>query len=297
MEVSRDSNTRAIRLFQHNYSLNILEQFGMRDCKPVHTPVDHNVKLEKLEADNPRIGDEQFRKKYLSGLGKVMYLAVAMRPDLAPYLAQFSQCPAEEHMTALKRVFRYVKATTQLALHYNTADDLSIYSDADCAGEISDRRSVSGYITLFSGAAISSSSRKQLTVALSTMEAEYMALANTTREVIWLRQLASELGLDTSQPTPINVDNQSAIKFANNPVFHTRSKHIDIRHHFVRGRLISNEVRLIHCASEDNLADTLTKALSRSKFESLRDTIFGSAVASGGVLREHPRSYEANTSK
>jgi hypothetical protein len=149
----------------------------MRDCKPVHTPVDPNVKLQKLEADDPRIGDEKFCKKYLSGIGKLMYLAIATRPDLAHpvgYLAQFSQCPTEEHMTALKRVFRYIKGTTRAALHYNKADDLSIYSDANWADDTSDRRSVSGYITLFAGAAVSWSSRKQLTVALSTMEAEYI---------------------------------------------------------------------------------------------------------------------------
>jgi hypothetical protein len=137
---------------------------------------------------------------------------------------------------------------------------------------------------LLAGAAVSWSSCKQLTVALSTVEAEYMALANTTREVIWLRQLVSELGLDTSQPTPINVHNLSAIKFADNPVFHARSKHIDIRHHFVCEQLISNEVQLIHCTSEDNLADMLTKALPCPKFESLRNEIFGSAVASRGSV-------------
>jgi hypothetical protein len=96
--------------------------------------------------------------------------------------------------------------------------------------------------------------------------------------------LASELGLDISQPTPINVDNQSAIKFADNPVFHARSKHNDIQHHFVRERLVSNEVGLIHCASEDNLADMLTKALPRPKFELLRTKIFGSVMASRGSV-------------
>ncbi len=131
---------------------------------------------------------------------------MATQPDLAHpvvHLAQFSQCPSEEHLTALKHVFRYLKGTIDMALHYNTSEDLKVYSDTDWAGDANNQRSVSGYIMLCAGAAVSWSSRKQITVVLSTMEAEYIALASLTREVIWLRQLGSELGLDTTNPTVI----------------------------------------------------------------------------------------------
>ncbi len=178
MEIIHDPKSGAICLSQRNYLLSIIEQFGMRDCKPVHTPIDPNIKLSKLETGDPRIGDDIFNKTYLSGLGKLMYLAVATQPDLAhpvAYLAQFSQCPSEEHLTALKRVFRYLQGTIDMALHYNASEDLKVYSDADWAGDANNRRSVSGYITLYAGAAVSWSSRKQITVALSEMEAEYMA--------------------------------------------------------------------------------------------------------------------------
>ena len=102
-----------------------------------------------------------------------------------------------------------------------------------------------------------------------------MALAKTTCEVLWLRELSVELGVSINEPTSIHIDNQSAMRFAENPIFHSRSKHIDIRHHFVRERLASNEVILTHCASEENMADMLTKALPRPQFIILRDRLLG----------------------
>jgi len=133
-----------------------------------------------------------------------------------------------------------------------------MYSDSNWASNTVDRRSITGYISYFGSVPISWSSQKQPTVSLSTIEAEYMALAKATCEVIWLRKLSSELGIPTNSPTTIFIDNQSAMHFAENPVFHTRSKHIDIRHHFVCEHLASNEVILNYCASEENVADMLS---------------------------------------
>ncbi|KAF7371927.1 polyprotein [Mycena venus] len=277
MEITRNDSDGSIQLTQANYALRVLESVGMHNCKPVSTPLDHNVKLTALPDGDPRIGDTAFRHTYLSSLGKLMYLAVGTRPDLAyavQHLSQFSQRPAAEHMSALKHVFRYLRGTYSLGILFRGNGDIKIYCDADWANDIADRRSISGYVSFFGSAPISWSSRKQPTVALSTMEAEYMALAKTTCEVLWLRELASELGLTPDGPTS---DNQSAICFAANPVFHARSKHIDIRHHFVRERVASNEVILTHCASEDNLADMLTKALPRPQFVLLRDQVIGAA--------------------
>ena len=150
-----------------------------------------------------------------------------------------------------------------------------MYSDSNWTSDTVDHRSITGYISYFGSAPISWSSRKQPTVALSTMEAEYMALAKATCEVIWLRKLSSELGIPTNSPTTIFIDNQSAMRFAENPVFHGCSKHIDIRHHFVRERLASNEVILNHCASEENVADMFTKPLAKPQFIALRDRVLG----------------------
>lgn len=212
----------------------------------------------------------------MSGVGKLMYLAVATRPDLAypvQHLSQFSQRPTAEHLTALKRTFRYLRGTHKLGISFQRDGDLQLFSDADWGTDTVDRRSISGYSAFFANGPISWSSRKQPTVALSTMEAEFMALARATCEAIWLRELGSELGLPATSPTSIKVDNQAAMMFAESVVFHARSKHIDIRYHFVRERVASHEVKLTHCASEDNLADIFTKALPRPLFEKLRNQI------------------------
>jgi len=120
---------------------------------------------------------------------------------------------------------------------------------------------------MFGGGAISWYSKKQPTVALSTMEAEYMVLSNTTHECLWIWELLTELGIPPNGSTLINVDNQAAIKFTENSQFHARSKHIDIHHHFIREHIASNEVSVQYCATENNLADIFTKALPKAKYE------------------------------
>jgi len=178
-------------------------------------------------------------------------------------------------MSALKHVFRYLRRTISLGITFRGTGDLHMYSDSNWASDTVDHRSITGYISYFGSASISWSSRKQPTVALSTMEAEYMALAKATCEAIWLRKLSSELGIPTNSPTTIFIDNQSAMCFAENPVFHACSKHIDIRHHFVCEHLASNEVILNHCASEENVADMFTKPLAKPQFIALCDRVLG----------------------
>ena len=144
------------------------------------------------------------------------------------------------------------------------------YSDADWAGDISDRKSTSGYIFMLSGGAISWSSRKQKCVALSTAEAEYVALSSAVQECIWLRQLEAELGNATEGPSLILEDNQSAIAMAKNLQYHGHAKHIDIRHHFVREQVALGNIELQYCSTTDMTADMLTKGLNREQFCKLR---------------------------
>ncbi|GLB42029.1 putative mitochondrial protein [Lyophyllum shimeji] len=268
-----------IKLSQESYLSKIIQKMGLDNANPVHTPMDINVRLQKHDAEDPV--DLQLRHEYQVAIGMLMWAAIATRPDIAfavQHLSQFSQHPAHEHFTAVKRVFRYLKGTIDVGLNYSgTAFDrekiFRVFSDADWGNSPDDRRSISGYVCVASGGPVTWSSKKQPTVALSSMEAEYMALCHATREIIWLRSLVNELGLLGNQPTDLITDNQSAIKFADNPVFHARSKHIDIRHHFVRERIISNEIQIYHCVSADNKADILTKPLARpthdAKMESL----------------------------
>ena len=152
-------------------------------------------------------------------------------------------------MTAAKRVLRYLKNTRDLNLTYvkNTPEAIIGYSDADWAGDVKDRHSTSGNVFLLGGGAITWSSRKQSSVALSTLEAEHMALSIATQEAIWLRQLQEELGVTESGPTLIYEDNQGAISMAKNPVFHKRTKHVQIRYHFVCEAVKQRTIALEYC--------------------------------------------------
>ena len=149
----------------------------------------------------------------------------------------------------------------------NSIPNLEGYPDADWGNDDLDRKSISGYNFLFGNAPISWASHKQHTVAVSTMEAEYMAASLATREAIWLCTLLTEIVLLQNKPTLLNIDNQSAIDFTKNQGSHSKSKHIDIQHHFVRECLGNNSIVIEHCASEDNLADVFTKALPHPAHE------------------------------
>lgn len=172
------------------------------------------------------------------------------------------------HWTAVKYVLCYLQGMPTLGITPGRDDNLkpSAFCDADWAAAF-DRRSVSGYAFKLAGGLVSWNSKKEPAVALSTMEAEYITLAHTAKEAIWLRNLITELGFSTDDATTIFSDNQSAITFAHDSQFHARSKHIDIRHHFIRERITSGEIAVSFCASEDNCADMLTKALARLTHE------------------------------
>ena len=222
------------------------------------------VKLAPLSADED---DQIIQVPFAIAIGSLMYAAVATRPDIAfavQHLSQFTARPSSEHWTAVKHVMRYIKGNARLGITLGGTDiSLIGYSDADWAANLADRRSVSGYTFQLAQGTISWSSKKQPTVALSTMEAEYIALAHAAKEALWLRALLTELGYGTDAPTPLITDNQSAIDFSYNTQFHARSKHIDIRHHFTRERIEAGDIDIEHCASQDNCADMLTKALPK----------------------------------
>ena len=146
------------------------------------------------------------------------------------------------------------------------SDTFIEYTDADWAGDTDDRKSTSGYIFLLSGGAVSWRSQKQKCVALSTAEAEYIAMANTAQESVWLRQLMAELTNSSEAPTLIYEDNQSAIAMTKNPQFHGRAKHIDIKHHYIREQVGQGTITLEYCPTDEMTADMLTKGLSQEFF-------------------------------
>lgn len=254
---------------QEKYVQDILRRFKMEDCKPVETPMNPAVKLSKNMC--PTTEEE---KKYMSQvpyrnlIGSLMYLATSTRPDIAhaiSALSQFNENPGEEHWKAAKRVLRYLKKTEKLKIVFTKkGDNLMGYSDADWGANIDDRKSYTGYLFMFAGGVINWSSRKQKTVAMSSAEAEYMALSEAAKETIYLRRFLSEI-IGELGTTVIFCDNQSAGLMAKNPVFHERTKHIDIKYHFLRDSVESGNLKIEYLPSEQMPADVLTKGLSSLK--------------------------------
>jgi transposase InsO family protein len=270
MEVTRTADF--IRLTQTQYISKMLEKYQLDNANPVHTPIDPNVRLARLPDDQ---SFPDVKHVYQNMVGSLLYAAITTRPDISfavQTLSQFNTNPGPEHLTAAKRVFRYLKGTIDLGIEYHAnhpSTTFDLFSDADWGSDVATRRSITGYLSTFAGGAVTWNSKKQVTVALSSMEAEYMALASATREALWLRTLFSELGLDTTLPTHISVDNQGTILFAENSGFHARSKHIDIRYHFIRETLTSNQVSVSYIPTDENTADIFTKGLVRAKHEYL----------------------------
>jgi hypothetical protein len=168
-------------------------------------------------------------------------------------------------------MLRYLKATSDQRLVFQRGTPggtvLHGFVDADWASDVNDCKSTSGFVFMLGGTAVSWSSKKQTSVALSSTEAEYIAAAHATKEVIWLRRLLIELGLDLDSPTVLHVDNQSAIAIARNPEFHDRTKHIEVRHHFLRHKVEGEEIRLEYTPTDEQTADVLTKGLVCDKHE------------------------------
>lgn len=257
---------------QPAYAESILQRFGMDHAKPVNTPVETSSNLVKSMEGC----DNTDPQEYQSAVGSLLYLSTRTRPDITyavSNVARFCGAPSKQHWTAVKRILRYLKGTQGLGLLYTKdgPQECIGYSDSDWAGDIGDRKSTSGYMFQMSGAAVTWRSKKQTCVALSTAEAEYIALASATQEAMWLRQLTTDLRMGPDRSMLIFEDNQSAICMASNPQFHGRAKHIDIKYHFVREQVKSGIVELKYCPSDEMIADMLTKGLSWNKFVKLRD--------------------------
>ena len=228
---------------------------------------------------------------YQSAVGSLLYLSIATRPDITyavSNVAKFCAKPTKEHWVAVKRIFRYLKGTQQYGLLYSKSDSSNCvgFSDADWGGDLDDRKSTSGYLFQVGGTAISWRSKKQTCVALSTAEAEYIALASAVQESLWLQQLVTDLKKEEVKSMVMYEDNQSAISMTKNPQFHGRAKHIDIKYHFVREQVGSGKLELKYCKTNDMIADMMTKGLSGEQFEKLR------LMAGMAPMTEHPESSE-----
>jgi hypothetical protein len=228
LEINRDHANRTISISQASYIDRMLRQYGMEKSNPVSTPMDPNVTLTKREDTAEVELDERLNSSFAAVVGSLLYLAIVSRPDIAypvTRVSQYTSNPGPAHWAAIKRIMRYLNGHRNLSVTYGptgiTEDTdpfkFFAYTDADFTSNPDDRKSMSGYVFLLAGGAISWNSKKQTTVALSSTEAEYAALAHTTRQVIWLRNLFSELGLEQPLASQIFCDNQSAIAISQDP--------------------------------------------------------------------------------
>ena len=261
-----------IFLGQGKYILDILKRFGMLDCRPMSTPMITNWK--KIDASDSELVDPTLYRRLI---GSLMYL-VNTRPDICfavNTLSQFMVEPKREHWVAAKHVLRYLRGTVDYGLMYVRSDGVKLagFTDSDWAGSVVDRKSTSGCCFSLGSAVVSWFSRKQKSVALSSAEAEYMAASLATCEAIWLRKMLVGLFGHMIETTEIYCDNQSCIRLTENPVFHDRSKHIEIRYHFIRDWVQRGAVQLEYVATGEQVADILTKALEKGKFIKFRDKL------------------------
>ncbi|GKV24576.1 hypothetical protein SLEP1_g34169 [Rubroshorea leprosula] len=270
--ISVSFNFDGLFLSQSKYTHELLERSGMLDCKPVVTPMEPKAKL--FSTDGPTYSDSAF---YRSIVGALQYLTFT-RPDIAFVVGQVCQhmhAPTHNHFTAVKRILCYLKGTLNygLQLFRNSSLSLHMFTDANWAGCVDTRRFISGYCLFLGNSLISWSSKKQNTVARSSAEAEYRAIANAVAEVLWVRQLLSELHVFLHSPPMVYCDNISSIYMSLNPVQHQRTKHIEIDIHFVRERVASGIICIQYVPSSTQRADVLTKALSFALFRSRRSNL------------------------
>ena len=227
-----------ILLSQEKYAHDILRRVGLENCKPVSTPISTS---EKLIVDSGEALGPEDATNYRSVVGALQYLTLT-RPDISysvNKVCQYLHAPTTTHWTAVKRIVRYLKFPEGLGLRIVKSSSMLVtaYSDADWAGCPDDRRSTGGFAVFLGTNLISWSARKQATVSRSSTEAEYKALANATAEVMWIQTLLYELGIKTPQAARLCCDNIGVTYLSANPVFHARTKHIEVDFHFVRERV------------------------------------------------------------
>ena len=269
LQIHQNSDS-SVFINQEHYTRCLLAKFNMSDCNPVATPIDKTSTCLEADAGDMIDGSVPYRE----AVGSLLYLATCTRPDISYAVSVVSQSlskPTRTHWEKVKRIFRYLKGTSGLGIMYKhglNSDRLIAYSDADYAGDIVTRRSTSGFVCMFMGGPVSWSSQRQRSVALSTTESEYIAASEAAKEIVWFARLFKEITNFTTVPL-LRVDNLSAVKLVQNPVYHKRSKHIDVRYHFVREKHEAGELVVDHVCGEEQLADVLTKPLSRDRFKRL----------------------------
>jgi hypothetical protein len=206
-----------------------------------------------------------------------MYLAHGTRPDIAQAtaaMARFTSNPGSDHVKGVKRILRYIKGTWDAGVRYTRGGGgLTAFADSDYAGDEKERRSTSGYIVYMAGGPVSWASRLQGCVSLSTTEAEYVALCEVTKEIVWLQDMLEGLQLYKKETVTVFQDNQSTIALATNSKVSRRSKHIEVKYHYVRKAVERKVITITYCPTERMLADIMTKPLPETRFAEMASRI------------------------
>jgi hypothetical protein len=260
---------KGLFLSQRQYALDIISDCGLTATKPADFPMEQNLKLSP--SDGTILSDPA---PYRRLVGRLIYLTVT-RPDIAypvNILSQFMHTPREPHMAAATRLIRYLKSTPGQGLFFASDSNLSLqgYCDSDWASCPTTRRSTTGYCIFLGSSIISWKTKKQSVISRSSAEAEYRAMANATCEITWLSYLLKDIGLPPPTSVPLFCDNQSALHIASNPVYHERTKHIEIDCHVVREKISSGLITTVKVSSANQIADLLTKPLGKDQYMLLK---------------------------
>lgn len=247
------------------YINELLSVYGVTPCRPVSTPLDPGFQVSCNNENCARVD----ATSYQSLIGSLMYLAISTRPDImhaVSVLAQRNKDPHSEHEAGAKHVLRYLSKTISLKLRYcKNGKPVEGYADADWTSNNLDRKSYTGYSFFLAGSAFSWQSKKQDVVALSSTEAEYIALSTAAKEAVYLRRLLKEVGCNRKDPILLKGDNMSAIQISKNPVFHKRTKHIEIKYHYIREVVEQKGIELEYVSTNENVSDIFTKNLQKQK--------------------------------
>lgn len=287
--IIRDRPRCRLWLSSHVYIAELLAEWHLSSCRPSSTPFPSALPnlLSAPPNSIPNLSDGDLLHQYQRLVGCLLYIAITTRPDLSYYamwLGQFNASPTRGHFLVTKHVLRYLAGTRTLALCLGAPSprvppSLSGYlqnmgcSDADWASDAADRKSISGYSFFFQGSLVSWSAVKQKSIALSSTEAEYYAMAHAFKEALWLRSFLELLHLPVPRPFPILSNNQAACSLSNSPALSARSKHIDIRHHFIRDHVQAGSFTTTWVPTEDMPSDIFTKPLPIVHFSRHRDVL------------------------
>ena len=276
MKITRSQG--GIKIDQTTYANDVVKRFERYLTsnldKKYNTPMEREFKITKNDFNEMTEAQRKYAGKfpYQNVIGALLYLAINTRPDLSypvGVLARHCVSTSFKACQAVVRVLTYLRCTPQIGIEYS-GDKLNLhaFSDSDWAGDLDSRKSTTGYVLLAAGGPIAWSSKLQPTIAASSMEAEYMAAFNAIQECVRVKGVMDEIGFDLDGPITLLMDSKSAICLANNPMYHKRSKHIDIKYHWIREKVGEDGVvQLIHVGTNDMVADILTKPLSAEPFE------------------------------